>query len=158
MLRVVIWVLCAALSLKVISSRREGTDPGETFIQTLVQCKYSSDEIRCIQEGVTPSNLSSLKGLHPFIHSQKSVRRMSSRQNSDLLYEQNYPVIPVYQKAFPVEITSEVSSPFVPNYIIWLDHALSSMDMQRFKFRLCGYTFEINMFPLQQRSSKGCCS
>ena len=99
MIRVMAWVLRAATIFKGYSFPSEALDakelaPGEALIQTFLQCKYFSEEIRCVHKGVCLPSTSCLNGLHPFIDSQQGILRLSSRLGlSELPYDQKYPII-----------------------------------------------------------------
>ena len=99
MIRVMAWVLQAATIFKGYSFSSEALDAkelarGEALIQTFLQCKYFSEEIRCVHKGVCLPSTSCLNGLHPFIDSQQGILRLSSRLGlSELPYDKKYPII-----------------------------------------------------------------
>ena len=65
---------------------------GEALIQTFLQCKYFSEQIRCVHMGVCLPSTSCFNGLHPFIDSQQGILRMSSRLGlSKMPYDKKIP-------------------------------------------------------------------
>ena len=93
------WVLRAATIFKGYSFPSQALDAkelarGEALIKTLLQCKYFSEEIRCVHKGVCLPSTSCLKGLHLFIDSQQGILLMSSRLGlSELPYDKKYSFI-----------------------------------------------------------------
>ena len=93
------WVLRAATIFKSYSFPSQALDAkelalGEALIQTFLQCKYFSEQIRCVHMGVCLPSTSCLNGLHPFIDSQQGILRMSSRLGlSELPYDKKSPII-----------------------------------------------------------------
>ena len=75
MIRVMAWILRADTIFKGYSFPSEALDAkelarGGALIQTFLQCKYFSEEIWCVHEGVCLPSTSYLNGLHPFIVSR----------------------------------------------------------------------------------------